>query len=252
MTVVKRWLPLLAAFYVVFLVLKLPAADAWLFLQKRLPAQAAGVAMIGGEGSWVVGRFRSVVYNGTDLGSLSWRLRPLVLLTGRLGYAVAGENGGEKLSGEVSLGWRGIRINNLQGTMPLALLKGYLPGVELAGKLSSDTIGLRFGGNRLLAAQGRLEWREAGVLSPVRVGLGGFAAVLSTEQGKIKAILADLGGEVLAEGIATLDEDGRYSFTGGVGVRSTASPDLAAYMQVLGEPKADGRIPLNYNGRLTY
>ena len=73
-----------------------------------------------------------------------------------------------------------------------------------------------------------------------------------TDPNGINTMLRDTGGPLQADIVGKLTENGRYSFDGTINSREGSSPDLASFLQILGQPGKDGMIKVSYRGEIPH
>ncbi|MCW9089051.1 MAG: type II secretion system protein N, partial [Gammaproteobacteria bacterium] len=88
----RRWLGyglLGLVAYGLFLLLLFPAHFAWSFAAEPLRQQLPQIEIAGVSGRLWQGEAVSVRYNSRQVGRLQWRLKPLSLLSGKLGLPIS-------------------------------------------------------------------------------------------------------------------------------------------------------------------
>lgn len=239
--------------YVIFLVLQFPAERAYAHWQASEHANRE-IALVGIGGSVWSGRAGVAVFKGQRLEALEWRLRPWALLTGQVAldwrFRLPGDEGYGQ--GITALGLGGsITFEDLEARFPasLAAALGRLQTLRPAGMVNLNLQNLRWDGQSLAAAHGRVVWQEAEIKLLKPLELGDLVLTLETAEDTVKGILSDAGGPLAAEGLLTLSTDGNYQFSGNFGAREGAS-DLEHALRSLGQPGADGRVQVNHTGHL--
>jgi len=151
----------------VFLVLLVVFAPAGL-LRGALP-QAGPVQLLDLRGSVWQGSAR-LLLSGQPLGTLGWRLRPVTILQGRLGYHLSLKGSEADLDGQVAAG-TGASAAQLSGRLDAAPVNRELAryDIELSGSFELLDTRLEFDGPRPAAAGGELRWSGG----PVRYRLSG-------------------------------------------------------------------------------
>ena len=247
----KSWLVLTLAFYLLFLLWGLPAQYVVSFLEKRnvLPAGMSSVS--GVEGAWTAGRILAIKTGEIELSNLSWRFQPTGLIFGRLQFALTGDFADGVAAGVLRVSRDTVELEQIRGQIPAASLgKIYLPGVELSGALEIADLALITKDGYLIGGSGQLAWRNAKVNSPYQMSLGGVVLDLSTENDGVLFKVNDLGESLQTSGLGFLTSQGKYSFDGTIGARQGSSPELATFLQILGQPGADGLVKLEFKGQL--
>ncbi|WP_158675312.1 type II secretion system protein N [Thiohalobacter thiocyanaticus] len=252
-----RWLAGGAALYLLFLLLTLPAVQlsgrltAWLASQPGAPE----LRLQGVSGPWWRGRIERLQVEGFTLGPLQWRWRPTALLRGRFGLDLALEGGepggGTRLA--VSPGGS-LYIDALSLELTAAELLRILPAlpvpVQASGRLALAVERAILGPDGLpRELEGQLEWREAGLQSPLAARLEHLVAELSSEETELVARLSDRGGELDLGGEARLDPaSGRYRLD--LQLRARDNPELRDSLALMGRPDARGYHNVIRSGRL--
>jgi general secretion pathway protein N len=234
--------------FVAFLLITFPAQRAYALLNQQVPALRAS----GLSGTAWSGQAAVVQFGGRNLERLSWQLKPWSVLFGKLGLRVA-------LNGTAVAGTADVALLP-DGAVEVSDADLRLPGdelsslvrmpVDLGGQFIVQIENARLQGNRLQTAEGQVQWQRAAVSAPVSQSLGEFSARLSTGDTGVTAQVKDEGGPLQLDGVALLKPDGIYSFKGHVSVRDPQQKMLLQGVQALGRPGPDGRVPLNYSGRL--
>jgi len=248
----KGWLALTTVFYLFFLLWSIPAGFCWSWLASRPGSRVAQVTMLDLHGPWSAGNCALIKVGALQLQDLTWRIRPLALLTGRLEFALTGalpDSG--KMAAIVSLGRRDLEIRGLQieGSAN-GLLRTVLPGITLNGRLTGKDLRLLLAGGLPVAASGQLTWQNAGVELTAPIGVGDLALQLQSSPGTITATLKDNGGPLRLEIQTRLKTDGAYEITGELAPRGNSQPELTNMLSLLGPKTPDGRVRLSRTGLL--
>lgn len=153
-----------AAVFLVLLVVFAPAG----LLRGALP-QSGPVQLLALRGSVWQGSGR-LLLSGQPLGKLRWRLRPVTILQGRLGYHLQLTGAEADLEGLVAAG-TGTSAAELSGRLDAAPVNRELAryDIELSGSFELLDTRLELAGARPTAAGGELRWSGG----PVRYRLSG-------------------------------------------------------------------------------
>ncbi|HHM04728.1 MAG TPA: type II secretion system protein N [Gammaproteobacteria bacterium] len=235
--------------YALFLVLTVPAARVYPALQDSLQ----GVALYDLDGTLWRGRAAVVQSGRFRFDDVRWSVSTAALPGGRLEADLRFKFGGDSQRATVGRTLGGILYaRDTVLRIPAAALESLIdfPGARLGGRLDVDLKGFEMRAGRPRSARGVLRWRNAALRAPVAVELGGFKADISTEGENIRALIADTGGPLQAEGLLTLSTAGEYRFTGYFRVRDAKQTALVQGLQFLGEKEADGRIKVALSGKL--
>lgn len=249
----KGWLALTTGLYLFFLLWTIPAGFCWAWLASRPESKVARVTVLDLHGPWSAGNCALVKAGPLQLHDLSWRIRPLALLRGRLEFALNGalaDSG--KLTAIVSLGRRDLEFRDLQLHGPAnSLGRAWLSGIPLTGTVTGENLRLLVAGGRPVAASGQLQWQGAGVELPSPVLLGELVLQLQSDAAGITANLKDSGGPLRLDIQTRLKADGAYEITGEAVPRGAIPPELANLLGLLGPRSPDGRIRLSRSGQLS-
>ena len=234
--------------YAIFLVLLCPATLLTEWVSRQLP----GCSVQNPQGSVFAGTAQGLRLPTTQLGSLSWQLRFLPLLKGRVGYYLTLTEPELHLSGTVTMGLdRQLHVVNLNGYLPLhkaVSLAGFAVP-PLTGKLEVERLELWLDrGGRPHQAQGLLHVLNVHTSRGNSLPLGDFGIELQTRDPTIVAAIQDQGGPLQFTGTLTLDPDGRYRFNGQAAVRDGRNRELYQALSFLGQPGGDGKWSFNFSG----
>src|SRR5262249_4792199 len=158
--------------YVVFLAVTLPASWVDYALER-----ASGGALALGDSRGTVwhgpGTLAARVGDGfRGIGEIQWRSNPLSIFTGRLSIAVSGTAPGAELKANVGVGFRSVRVQKLDASLPVSLLEPAIPAAALAkpqGRVRVTADSLEVGPGNVRGAA-TAEWSEAGMSGIPRVG----------------------------------------------------------------------------------
>jgi len=249
-----RLLLLGVAAYLLFLLVLFPASAAYSLLGPSAAVSQLQLEGIGGS-LWA-GRVNSIVWNGRNIGSLSWDLKLLSLLGGNLRSDFSLQTANGYLQGEVAVPFSAdkARFESLSGQLPLAELQALLPyslvTVDGSASLAFKELVLDAAG-RPIEANGRINWQHAAVLAPQAFSMGDLQADITTdEKGVLAAKLKDMGGPLQLDAQLQLRPDHNYSLSGTVAAAKDAEASLSQALSWLGKAGAGGKYRLNLSGRL--
>jgi len=157
-----------AAAYLVFLVVNLPAAWFGYALER---SSGGAVALGDARGTVWKGRGALAVRSRDgyrSLADIEWRCNPLSLFTGRLSMALSGAS----LRANLSLGLRSVRLQNVEASVPVALVATAVPAaafVKPEGRLRVVAESFEIGSASVRGAA-TVDWAEAGLSGIARIG----------------------------------------------------------------------------------
>ncbi|MEE9494016.1 MAG: type II secretion system protein N [Gammaproteobacteria bacterium] len=234
--------------YVIFVAAQVPAS--WVI--SRLQQQVPGLQLMGAKGGFWSGHADQVVYNQQQLEQVDWKLNPLTLLKGCLGYAVNGLWHGQPLSVNAGVKWnKQPCITDLQGEIDLAsLLEVMQMPVEAEGVLNLDIDRLDFSTEASLPMiAGDIEWREARVLSPMEMDLGEAHLQVSQEGEMMMGTLTSEGGNVLIDAPLEISTEGGFTLNMVIRTEGEATEDIDATLGAFAEFH-DGAYHLDYSDNI--
>jgi general secretion pathway protein N len=228
--------------YVVFAIATLPAQ---LLISRLSPFIAAA----GVHGTVWNGDAQVVQSGSTRIGSVSWKLRALPLLLGRLqgDFKVTRVDGfaqgtfKARLSGAVEFG-------DLTASVPLSVFSAGPGG--WVGTVNARMARLSLDAGWPVAAEGSVEVLD--LTGPARqpANLGGYKILFppGTSGPDLVGALSDMGGPLNLAGNLQLKPDRSYVLEGAVATRPEAPKSISDSLQYLGAPDADGRRPFSIAG----
>ncbi|MCW5573572.1 MAG: type II secretion system protein N [Steroidobacteraceae bacterium] len=235
------WAALVVIALLVTLVVRWPLAWATRWLPAATHCEAP-------SGSVWHGRCASLAVGQHALGSVSWQLRPLRLLSGGLAADVDARQLGDVLSGRIELRAGGrIVARDLDARLTLG-----------GGLLGSNQMGLRGTLHaRLgqLALSGRVVDDIAGTVtvqdlvqgSGRATALGNYEITFTADAPR-RGALRDVGGPLGVTGTLTLTDEPGYVVEGLVAPRADAPEVLVRQISFLGTPDAHGQRPFSVAG----
>jgi Type II secretion system (T2SS), protein N len=243
---VKRgiWIALLAAIaFAAILLARMPAA--WV-----IPAGSGAGGCTSVEGTLWSGVCGGLRVQGTSVGDVSWRLRPLRLLDGSLAAHIAATRAASTLSGELELGF-GQRVTLRQVQADLVLDPALIPGLpaDLHGRARVDLALAQIDHGVITQLEGRIEAHDLEDRAGMPTPLGSYVLTFPGGSGEPTGKLRDLGGPLAVEGTLRLTPKPGYEFEGLVAPRPGAPPEIVnPLMPFLGPPDAAGRRPFSVEG----
>lgn len=236
--------------FVAFLIVMFPARVAW-----NLVPQAMVVTPVGIEGSIWRGHAQSLLLNGRDLGSLSWRWNPASLVVGRWGYRVELSGSWNEANGVVGVGFTGNLIvtdmvgnASIEDTIAAVLPEGRQLPLVVDGDLRMDLDELRLDDQALIELAGRISTADLAI-GGRRIGQLGVD--LSDEnQGVLAAIYSDGDPSPGIEGEAFLLPGEDYRLDVVVADPQRLGNDIDTFVRGFGAPEPDGSWRIRWQGQL--
>jgi general secretion pathway protein N len=215
------WISLGVIFFLYFVVTRLPAVWGAYALSRTGAVAMNGVSgtLWSGSASLVSVKVKEVDYS---LGTLSWKLEPLSLLTLKPCVLVATQMDNQQFDGHVCFkGKSVIEIRDASLSFPAALVQPLLP-LAIDGQFSLNLEKLEIGNSRLQHIRGKATWMEGKIYNGANwMALGGLGADL-VDDGKngLSAHIFDVNSPL------KLDMVGNLPFPTGGSIRgSFAMPE---------------------------
>jgi hypothetical protein len=181
-------------------------------------------------------------------------------LLGKVGFSwrfqAPGSQGRDYGQGVTALGLNGnVDFSSLEAQLPATFVASMvnLKALQPSGSLNLNLNNVKWTGESLASAEGRIVWRgaEINLLKPVE--LGDLTLTLETSNDEVRGVIKDSGGPLSAEGVVTLAEDGRYKVNGAFATRGNNpdSKELENALRSMGKPGADGKVKVTHSGTLS-
>lgn len=234
----------LLAFVVAF-VMMFPARAAYNWFAPPV-ARFSGL-----EGSIWSGSAAEASVAGLYFRDLSWRMRPLRLLTGKVAASVEASPSSGFLEADVALGLGGdVTLTNVNGSLPLNAFATIARMPGLAGNASIQFARLRIRDGLPIAADGTLA--IADLVAPMvdATPIGGYRAEFFTEDDAVVASVEDVNGAFDLAGSLTISADRNYQFLGKVAATDNTSDKLRGQLRFLGSPNDRGQHDIRLEGQL--
>lgn len=217
----------------------------------------AGVAVSGVNGSVWSGRAQALRAPGLSAGPVSWRIRPLSLLIGRLVADIEATVPGGFASGRISASMTGaVHVRDARASVPLAQLTAGMSIGRAAGMLQANVDRLRLvdGWPESIVGELRLQAVRYPVPQLGNTDLGSYSVtfppVSGDDAGMPEGIIKSLSGPYDVTGTLRLASDRGYSLTADVRATPSAAAPLRNALQFLGRPNDDGYYTFRSDGTL--
>ena len=233
--------------YLAFALITLPAS----IITKRLVPM--GVVMSGIQGTVWNGTAQVVQVAGANLGTASWDMRVLSLLSGTATADVDLSRADSFLRGRVSVGTKRIRLQNTSLSTPIgALPPQWAPG-GWNGSINAKFDELTLVDNWPISATGVIEIFDLNGPARRPVNVGSYKVTFPapvTPPGTLRGALNDIAGPVQITGFVEFKPDHSYLIEGLIATKPDAPPELTRALEFLGPPDAQGRRQLSVSGTI--
>lgn len=236
--------------YIVFLIVQLPAAQAYAWLQPRTGAPLQLYQL---SGSLWHGRAAAAIVGKTRIGAPEWVLRPRALLLGRIEFELSGRLGPTPVAGIVGRGpGNPFYADDSRIGLPLNDVLRFLGlhDVGLNGQFTAEIRHLEIRERKISSLDATLGITDAVFGPPVDIALGGASMRLESNGDVIKGILKDSGGPLQADGVLIYQPSGEYQFTLSLSARNPNDAQLRQALRFIGTPNSAGKVSLSRRGRI--
>ena len=209
------------------------------------------VQVSGLEGSVWSGSATEASVAGLYLRDLSWRLRPLRLLTGQLAASIEASPSSGFLEADVAVGFGGdIALANVNASLPLSAVAPIAGVPGLAGNASIQFREMELRDGLPVVAEGTLT--VADLVAPMvdASPIGGYRAEFFTGDDAVVASVEDVNGVFDVAGSLTVSSDRNYQFIGKVAATDKTSEKLRKQLRFLGSANDRGQHDIRLEGQL--
>ena len=232
---------------VVGLIVMLPARVAYQWLS---PPQ---LALSGISGTAWRGAADAAETSGIVLRDISWSVRPLQLLTGRLVYKVNGAPVSGFIEGDVFVGiGRSFDLwsEGVRASLPLQAFAGVLNLPGLSGNSSLQFEQIELSDGKPVKLDGVLD--IANLVAPriTRGSIGGYRVEFFSESDGVSASVEDTDGVIDIAGSLQLKSDGSYQLLAQIIAKASTPADLRRQIERLPPVDDRGRRELRIEGSL--
>ena len=241
----SRWLLIGGLVFFVGLVVFFPARIAYSWFVPDT------VRLSSIDGSVWYGSAREASIGGIYLRDLRWRLRPLAILTGGIGYAIDARPSSGFVEGNIKLGITGaISASDLTASIPLQLLQQPLQMPGLSGSLSVQMAKLKLDSGIPVSAAGSIEVGNLVLPQVHRYSIGGYRVEFVDQDAGILSSIEDVSGMFDLAGTLQVSADGTYEFLAKVAATDTTPANVKSQLRFLGSPDERGRHDMRLEGQL--
>jgi len=209
------------------------------------------ISFAGISGSVWSGGAREAYANGIYVRDLQWRMQPLTLLGGGIGFAVEATPQSGFINSSIKLGFSGqITFDELTASLPLQMLESSfgLPG--LRGTANAQFARLVMDDGIPVMADGAVDVIDLVIPTLYRGSIGDYRAELFTQDTGVMASVEDTDGVIDIAGSLSLLADGSYEFIAQIAPKNNTPDSVRRQMQFLGSANDRGQHELRLEGRL--
>jgi general secretion pathway protein N len=246
----NNW-PLVAvgiAAFVIFALVTLPA-------RVVIPrVQPEGLTLAGLDGSIWNGSAEAMQVGGVHIGSLTWKLNPLSLLTMQVAADIKLKRTDGFAQGGVRLGKDRVQLNDFSASLPFSVLPAQVVPRGWTGTINARLSELTLVDQWPVSANGTIDLVNLSRVTDRPVNMGSYRATFPQETndvGTLVGSIEDVEGVVQIAGkIALKAADRSYVVDGLVSAKPDAPSDVTRTLEFLGPPDAQGRRQVSLAGTM--
>ncbi|QUM86807.1 type II secretion system protein N [Moritella sp. 28] len=237
--------------YVFFLIGTLPATLVLSYIP--LPANLT-ISQV--EGSVWKGEAKQVSFNHIEVKDVSWDTSVIALLTGSAQVYVEFGRGKNSLRGSGELGYSSAGVYAQDFTVTASsewlVTASNIPlPVTTKGSVKLTIAEMQQGNPWCEQLDGQLSWSNAGIDSLLgNVEIDSAVANLTCDKGTIVANIKQSSNQLKLSGIATLENQGKYTFSGVLVPSNELPQSIRSNLRYVGQENAKGEYKINYAGRI--
>lgn len=209
------------------------------------------ITLAGISGSVWSGSAREASAQSIYVRDLHWRMQPLALFNGAVGFAVEASAQSGFVESNIKLGFDGqIAFEELMTSISLQDLEPLigLPGLRGTANARFTRLVLKEG--LPTTAEGTLEIANLVIPKLYRGSVGGYRAEFFTQDSGVMASVEDTDGVIDIAGSLHLAADRNYEFIAQIAPKSATPESVRRQMQFLGSANDRGQHELRLEGKL--
>jgi len=209
------------------------------------------ISFAGISGSIWSGNAREAYAEGIYVRNLKWRMQPLALLSGGIGFAVEATPQSGFINSSIRLGFGGqITFDELTTSLPLQVLESSLGLPGLRGTANAQFSRLVMADGVPVMADGFVDVIDLVIPMLYRGSIGAYRAELFTQDAGVMASVEDADGVIDVAGSLHLLPDRSYEFIALIAPKNNTPEGVRRQMQFLGSANDRGQHELRLEGRL--
>jgi general secretion pathway protein N len=240
-----NWILFVVAAFIASLLYTIPAHIATPYFPDAI--QATGVS-----GTVWKGHAARLKIEDFNLGEVTWHIKPVHLLTGRLKSEFEFKRSDLKGEGDVVVKMNSLGVENAYFSGDSKFLEPYISpyGISVSGEfgLTIDSFYANAQGPEL--ARGLLQWREAQFNSPANLALGDVTLDLDQQGTAAIATITNTGNALRVDGKADLKQNWEYGAQIRLAPTPSTPPDIRQGLALFGRPDPQGSVTLSRSGQL--
>ncbi|MDH3429053.1 MAG: type II secretion system protein N [Gammaproteobacteria bacterium] len=231
--------------FVVALIVFFPARVAYRWLAPD------GIALAGISGSLWNGGALEGQANGIYLRDIAWRVQPLKLFTGKLGFSIEAAPPSGFVDANVAVGIGGtVTLTGVKASLTLQSLQTIVRMPGLRGNVNAQFDRLIIDSGLPVAADGVVEVADLVAPAVNQASIGGYRAEFFTQESGVMASVEDTDGVIDLAGSLQISSDRSYQFIAQLAPKDNTPASVRQQMQFLGSANERGQHQMRLEGQL--
>jgi hypothetical protein len=187
-----------------------------------------------------------------NLGEVTWHIKPVYLLIGRLKTEFEFKRSDLEGKGDVIVKMSSLGVENAYVFGDSKFLEAYISpyGISVSGEFGLTIDSFYANSQGPESARGQLQWHEARFNSPANLALGDVTLDLDQQGTAAIATITNTGNALSVDGKADLNQNWEY----GARIRLSPTPstprDIRQGLALFGTPDPQGGVTLSRSGQL--
>ncbi len=191
------------------------------------------------------------IAGGAYVRNISWRFRPMSLLSGKLAFQTSSNPVSGSINTELAVSPGGnLTLSGLSGNVPLDLVHPAFQQSGIRGDITLQFETIVISNGIPVTAQGSVIVTDFFVPDLSSSRIGDFRADFQTIDGLVVGTIEDMSGVLDVTGTINLSRDGLYSFIGQVAPTPATPSSIVNQLRFLGSANERGQHEFRFEGKL--
>lgn len=206
------------------------------------------------QGTLWQGKASKLRFKGIDLGSISWRINPVGLLTGKIkgDFSIKGADINIKGGFGSSLNGNTVTLDNTRFSASGRFVNKVQEYATISGNLNGviNHLEIQQASKRLPKVAGVINWERGGLSAPIKLPKGNYQVVLKPSSGgELLGVISSQDAPVDVKGNVKIDSQWKYLTD--LKVKATSKgKSIKGMLSMVGKPQKDGYIHIKTAGSL--
>jgi general secretion pathway protein N len=187
-----------------------------------------------------------------NFGEVTWHIKPVHLLIGRLKSEFEFKRSDLNGEGDVVVKMSSLGVENAYFSGDSKFLEPYISpyGISVSGEFGLTIDSFYANAQGPESARGQLQWHEARFNSPANLALGEVTLDLDQQGTAAIATITNTGNALSVDGKANLKQNWEYGARIRLAPTPSTPPDIRQGLALFGRPDPQGGVTLSRSGQL--